>query len=189
MEKTSVYKNTAQVVLDSDHSAIHDNQLLYSYLDTDSLAAAASLSFYVKTDVDYESHLRVVARSGGNTRVAINKFSVAPTDPTGAKVVYRRRYQKVATTAAKTKLYGGVTGGTSAEIFGARIPGGSGGTKIGGVSGDEPEFVLEENSWYLITLTNTTATAQFANLEVLFYDLSEVENSDGNYRNTALDAI
>lgn len=185
----STDKVGANIVMDVDHLHVHDRQLLYSYEYQAALANAATIDMFVKVDAEFETHQRIIVKSGGDAKLTIEKYSVAPTSPTAQFTVFMRKYQKDATAAAKTKIYGGVTGGTKAEVFDTLIPGGTGGNAIGGSGGNEAELILEEGFWYRIFVTNVAGTSKKVSLESEFYELSENKNSDGNYRNTALDAL
>lgn len=185
----STDKSKATKIIDSDHMQVHDRQLLYAYEIQEALADDATIDMYLNVDSAFEAHMRIIAGCGGDAIVTIEKYSVVPTNPLSQFIVFLRKYQKIATTAAKTKIYGTVTGGTKAEVFSKGLPGGTGGNAIGGEGGNEAELIFEEGFWYHVSITNKAGTAKLASLELEFYELAEVENDDGNYRNTDLDSL
>lgn len=159
--------------MDITHNKVHAKQLIYANKKSLSLANNDSIGFYFKVDTIYEAHLRIVPVCGGDAEIVLEKASVAPTAPTGVVPVYLRKYQKIATAAAKTKLYDSVTGGTFAEVWTVLVGGGTGGNAVGGSDGNEPELPLEEDTWYHLTITNRSGSGKIAAIEALWYEVND----------------
>lgn len=164
------------------HNKVHTKQLVYALKKTSSLGSDASIGFYIKTDINYSSHLHVVAVCSGDSEIILQKASTSPISPTGQNVIYSRFNQKDVTSFVKTKLYNSITGGIFEEVWTKILIGGTRNNNVGGDRSSEPELPLEKNSWYYLTFTNRSIQVEVAIIEIFWYEINnsvmEGENRD-----------
>ena len=146
---------------------------LYANVVGTGLANAATKIIYINTDEDYDAEIDVEFNLDGDCSYDIAKATVAPTSPTGSITLHTEIKQKVATSAAKTKFYGGVTGGSYTDVMNKKYL--TGGKTFVKGQPQLQKIVLEKNSWYRITLTNDSGGAiDYENT----YNINEQPNND-----------
>ncbi len=167
-EMFRVEEDGAWIALDLAHERIHLGHVYTASVYNASLANNGTASLHIVAGT-VEPHFTYQVAAGGNCVLSV--YEGGTLAGTAALAAYNRN-RDVATAHKATLVQGGtITGGTA--LITAYVPGGSGGTKQGGASRADNEFVGQAGQVYSIALVNISGGAAAVSLGVDFYEVSE----------------
>jgi hypothetical protein len=160
----SIDKNTgAQNFIDYDHHELHDGNH-YTYTEIASLGDAGELEILITTP-NTEKWAHMVFEVVGALHTTIEAFETCTHVAGTAKTPYNNNRNSTNTPGVTLAANGG-TGADGTLIFTSQfgIDAGGGANRIrsGGTARGDSEWILKQNTKYLLTITSLTAANQIA---------------------------
>jgi len=159
----------ALVCIDYSHHEVHEGDL-FTYHDTVTGMTNGATQYYMITTPDTTkwAHFGLKFEGQGLATIAVYEAS----DKTGTTLQTSFNKNRNSLTAATTTVHKAVSGGTTngTQIYTATAGSGTNSNNLTiGKAGSSEEWILKQNTKYIILITNGTVT-QTVNLELLWYE-------------------
>lgn len=151
----------AVTMIGSVHKRIHDGGLFAADVVNESVAAAAAIAILVRTNANVP-HVRVIASIGGDARLTLSEAPVTTADGSAVAIQDRNRTSGLSTTVE-------IFSGPTVTNAGTNLLDTIQATGAGGGLFPFEEFVLKEDTDYLLTLKNISPAAQPGSVQLDFY--------------------
>jgi hypothetical protein len=156
--------------IDASHVMIHQGRSFHASHIYSAIAAAASAELLIQTGSSAEGHLTV--RIGATGQSEVELFEASTFSAAGTAITVRNRKRSKGDGAEDlTVTHTPTITGAGNRIEGAVIPGGSGNFASGGSASARLEWELNENTNYLVRITNTSASAEDISIGVNWYEV------------------
>lgn len=155
--------------IDVNHLRLHEGRSFFLYENRTNgspLADDDSIDFVIASGSGTNMHMTIHGLCGGDAELYLYEGATASGGTSATAINRNRTSSNTSNTAALIDPTVSVTG---TELFSELIPGGTK-KQAGGGSGGSLEYILLPLTNYLIRLTNVSGLAQYATLELEWYE-------------------
>jgi len=157
------------IVVNTNHQRLHEGRAYFLYENRTNgtpLADGASIDFVIASGSGTNMHMTFGAICGGDSELYLYEGATASG---GTSVTAVRRNRTISNTSNTAALLDPTVTNVGTELFAELIAGGAK-KKAGGGDGGSLEYILSPLTTYLVRLTNVSNAAQYATLELEWYE-------------------